>query len=78
MLAMREFKSWMDYRQFASSIMRKSRYVFEPDVEDFLQTVVETGQHRKRRLDFGQILWRAQLGHTRVCLGRLIRTQISN
>jgi len=41
----------------------QSRYVFEPDVEAFLQIVVETGVNRIDTLEAGSILYRAQLGH---------------
>ena len=59
---MREFESWSDYHTFAASVARRSRYVFEPNVEAFLQTVIETGQKRKKTLQSGVYFWRAQLG----------------
>ena len=60
---MREFPSCHDYRQFARSVTRQSRYVFEPHVEDFLQTVIATGVNRIDTLEAGSILYRAQLGY---------------
>lgn len=60
---MREFESPEDYRRFATSITHRSRYVFEPHVDEFLRTVADTGQKRRKRLKTGAILWRAQLGH---------------
>jgi len=60
---MRNFLSCHDYRHFASSVTRRSRYVFEPHVEEFLQTVTETGAVRIGTIEAGSILYRAQLGH---------------
>jgi hypothetical protein len=60
---MSEFPSCHDYRTFARSVARHSRYVFEPHVEAFLQTVIETGAKRIDTLEAGGILYRAQLGH---------------
>jgi hypothetical protein len=60
---MREFVSHHDYRHFAASVTFQSRYVFEPKVDDFLQTVIETGQSRIETLEAGSVLHRAQVGH---------------
>jgi hypothetical protein len=60
---MREFPSCQDYRRFARSVASRSRYVFEPHAEDFLQTVIETGASRVDTLEAGSILYRAQLGY---------------
>jgi hypothetical protein len=60
---MTEFRSWQSYRNFAWSVKRKSRYIFEKDTEDFLQTVLDMSHSRKRNMYGGEILWRAQLGH---------------
>jgi len=60
---MREFESPEDYRRFADSVMHRSRYLFESHVDDFLQTIAESGQKRLQTLTVGEILWRAQLGH---------------
>jgi hypothetical protein len=59
---MATFSSCHAFRSFSKSIMRKSRYVFEPDVEEFLKTVLETGEKRKTTLPAGSHLYRAQLG----------------
>ena len=59
---MREFPSVLDYKEFASSVTNQARYIFEPHVEEFLQTVIETGVGRIYTLDAGSILYRAQLG----------------
>jgi hypothetical protein len=45
------------------SVTRRSRYVFEPYVEEFLQTVIETGAGKIKIIKAGSILYRAQLGH---------------
>jgi hypothetical protein len=55
------FSSFDDYRQFAWSVTRRSRYLFEPKVEDFLLAVAETGASRIRSWEAGSILYRAQL-----------------
>src|SRR6202162_938920 len=59
---MRAFSSCHDYRTFARSIMRRSRYVFEPAVEEFLKTVADTAEKRKATAKAGGLLYRAQLG----------------
>lgn len=59
---MAEFDSWNSYWNFAQSVRRKARYVFEDHVDKFLETVVATSQARKRTLPSGQFLWRAQQG----------------
>ena len=43
--------------------MRKSRYVFEPAVEEFLKTVSDTAERRKSTAQAGGLLYRAQLGY---------------
>src|SRR5882724_5667367 len=60
---MREFESYTDYRRFAESVQHRSRYLSERHVDEFLQTVAETGQKQRRSIESGAILWRAQLGH---------------
>src|SRR4051812_17646960 len=60
---MREFVSHHDYRHFAASVTFQSRYVFEPKVDDFIRTVIETAQSRIETLDAGSVLHRAQVGH---------------
>lgn len=61
---MREFESHEDYRRFANSVEHRSRYLFEPHVNEFLRSIAETGQKRQKALRAGAILWRAQLGHS--------------
>ena len=59
----RQFKSWTSYRLFRSYVIRKSRYAFDDETEEFLQAVVATADMRKRNYPRGTLLWRAQLGH---------------
>jgi hypothetical protein len=59
---MPEFDSWGSYRTFAHSVRRKARYVFEDQVNRFLQTVLSTSHSRKMPLPSKRFLWRAQLG----------------
>jgi hypothetical protein len=59
---MKEFKSWKSYHQFKLSVTRHNRYIFNSDVKDFLQTVLETGKSRIEIIKEGSILWRSQLG----------------
>ncbi|HYM37934.1 MAG TPA: RES family NAD+ phosphorylase [Nitrospiraceae bacterium] len=59
---MSEFESQDSYRNFEQSVKRKARYVFEEKVNKFLQTVLETSDHRKRKLPKDRFLWRAQQG----------------
>jgi hypothetical protein len=60
---MRHFVHPHDYRLFARSVILASRYVFEPHVEEFLQTVAETSLSKATSLPTGAMLYRAQLGH---------------
>lgn len=60
---MPEFESWRSYMRFASSVKRKARYIYDRAVEDFLATVLATGDSRKRELPNDKYLWRAQHGH---------------
>jgi hypothetical protein len=60
---MRAFVSCDDYRTFSRSVTARSRYIFEPPVTEFLQTVIETGASRIALLEAGRILYRAQLGY---------------
>lgn len=60
---MAELYSWRSYWDFAQSVKRRARYVFEDQVEEFLRTVISTSKSRRRDLQAGCVLWRAQLGH---------------
>ena len=60
---MSNFLSCRDCHDFARSVIRRSRYVFEPQVDEFLQTVTETAAGRIGTIEAGSVLYRAQLGH---------------
>ncbi len=60
---MAQFDSWQSYRTFAWSVKQKARYVFEDQVERFLETVLATSAGRRRDFPSGRVLWRAQQGH---------------
>jgi len=59
---MSEFESQNSYSHFEHSVKRKARYVFEEKADKFLRTVLETSEHRKRKLPKDRFLWRAQQG----------------
>ena len=57
-----EFASWRSYQNFAKTVRRKRRYVWEHDVTAFLDTVLATIRERDRTISEGSILYRAQHG----------------
>jgi hypothetical protein len=58
-----EFNCHDDYFQFARSVIRHGRYVFEPCAEEFLSTVAATiSDERIAVVEKGCLLARAQLG----------------
>lgn len=57
-----EFASWESYKKFENSVRRDRRYVWNPEVTAFLETVLATAQGRDRIVDQGIILYRAQAG----------------
>jgi hypothetical protein len=57
------FKSWKSYRDFARIIRTRHRYVWPPEVDEFLSGVVKTAHSRRLGLPKGWTTWRAQLGH---------------
>jgi len=59
---MAEFNSHEDYWRFSHSVIHHSRHVFEPQVDDFLNTVASTMSERIFTIDPGSSLYRAQLG----------------
>jgi len=59
---MAEFKSWGAFRQFEHATKHKRRYIHDPEVEAFLETVLQTASKRVEVLARESILWRAQLG----------------
>ena len=56
------FSSQDAYIMFSSKVRRGRRYVWERDVQMFLDTVRKTAGNRKMKIRGGQILWRAQRG----------------
>jgi hypothetical protein len=59
---MAEFASVYDYWNFEQSVKRKVRYIHDDDVRSFLQTVMVTSESRRKTLQGGHILYRAQRG----------------
>ena len=59
---MPEFASPHSYQQFEQSVKTKARFVPEDATRDFLKTVLETAEHRLKRLRKDEILFRAQRG----------------
>ena len=59
---MPEFKSWRSFWNFEQATKNRTRYVHAPEVEAFLDTVLQTTEKRVEVLAQEQILWRAQLG----------------
>lgn len=57
------FKSWLSYHYFEQAVKRKNRYIYDSDVKDFLQTVLETSKSRIEEIKEESILWRSQLGY---------------
>ena len=60
---MNEFKSWNSYRNFASRVRRKTRYIRTPEDDEFLREVLRTSKSRIRGVPDNAELWRAQLSH---------------
>ena len=58
------FESADAYRLFATSVKHNRRFIYERQIESFLEAVTETSVARVQTLRAGQILWRAQLGST--------------
>jgi hypothetical protein len=60
---MTEFKSWQSYRVFQRSVKRHTRYIYSDETNQFLKSVIETSEGRKREIPIGKIFWRAQQGN---------------
>ena len=60
---MSEFKSWLSYNDFEKKTRNTNRYIFDPDVQGFLDSVLATSKKRHRKVREGTIFWRSQLGH---------------
>ena len=59
---MPEFKSWRSFWNFEQATKNRTRYGHAPEVEAFLDTVLQTTEKRVEVLAQEKILWRAQLG----------------
>src|SRR5215831_10058574 len=60
---MAEFSSTNSYQQFEWAVKRKTRYIYDTKVRNFLETVMETSKTRKGSFEMGVVLWRAQRGY---------------
>lgn len=60
---MKQFDSWQSFRTFEWTVKTQNRYFRDVEIENFLQTILETSGNRKRKLPKDKYLWRAQLGH---------------
>jgi len=60
---MAEFDSWDEYSGFSHFVMRQARHILDAKNRRFLDTVLETCQKRRRVVENGATLWRAQIGN---------------
>jgi hypothetical protein len=60
---MAEFRSADSYGLFAASVKENARYVHSEEVRRFLATVAETSEKRRKPIESGRTLWRAQSGY---------------
>src|SRR5690242_3397896 len=59
---MAEFPTVNGYRNFEQSVKRKARYIYDNEIREFLKAVMETSESRRKTLQKGKILCRAQRG----------------
>jgi len=57
------FKSWRSYRDFERAVKKETRYLFDCDIKNFLDTLLETAKSKIEKIKAGAIFWRSQLGH---------------
>ncbi|MEX2650492.1 MAG: RES family NAD+ phosphorylase [Alphaproteobacteria bacterium] len=57
-----EFASWDSYSRFAHRVRRTRRYVWTPEIQAFLDTVLATLKDRDVPIQKGAVLYRAQRG----------------
>ena len=57
-----EFDSWDDFWKFQRRVRQSRRYVWDDEVQTFLDTVRSTLSNRDVEIPEGSILWRAQEG----------------
>jgi len=60
---MKIFNSWQSYYNFERTVKTQNRYFRDSEIEEFLQTILDTIGSRKNDLPKDRYLWRAQLGH---------------
>lgn len=58
------FKSWRSYLIFKNAVDTKQRYILDDESKNFLNSIIETCADRERSLKTGNIVWRAQNGHS--------------
>lgn len=58
------FKSWRSYLIFKNKVDTTQRYILDDESKDFLNSIIDTCEDRKRSLKAGNIVWRAQNGHS--------------
>ena len=61
-----EFRSWRSYWQFADYVQTKQRFVWDVDIQVFLDTVSAGLEERTVEISEGKLLWRAQSGIARI------------
>lgn len=57
-----EFDSWDSYRKFQQRVRKGRRYVWDDEIQAFLDTVRRTRNNRDVEIPEGSTLWRAQVG----------------
>src|SRR5208337_4985358 len=60
---MKIIKSVHSYHNFEGTVRRKNRFFYDTEIEDFLQTILETSKSRLETIPKDAVLWRSQLGH---------------
>lgn len=56
------FSAWHDYLDFEKSVSTKSRFFVEKQASLFLENLLQASEKRKKVINEGTVLWRAQLG----------------
>ena len=59
---MSEFSSWDSYRKFQRTVRYKFRFLWPPEINEFLDVVLATSQSRITEIKEGLVFWRAQIG----------------
>lgn len=58
------FKSWQSYSKFEYKVKSKVRFFLDEESKDFLSSIENTCRERERTIKEGDIIWRAQNGHS--------------